>query len=98
MKTAIDNEGNEVEISDDTTVRTSGGIHYLLTPTEQAEYDAKNAEWAAGKTARTASAKISELEDQVSNRRMREAVADTEDPVNWLADQELLIATERAKL
>lgn len=45
MKTVIDLEGNEIEVSDDTVVRTGkGGVHYLLTPDEQAEYDARQTE------------------------------------------------------
>ncbi len=43
MKQAIDNNGNLVEVSDNTIVSTTNGTHYLLTPQEQAEYNAREA-------------------------------------------------------
>jgi len=39
-KLAIDNDGNVVEVSDDTPTKVKDGINYLLTSEEQAEYDA----------------------------------------------------------
>ena len=52
-KIAIDWEGEECLVTIDTVVNTSdkSGVsrHYLLTADEQAEYDAKNAAWEAGK-------------------------------------------------
>lgn len=41
MKKAINLEGFEQLVSDDTLVRTVNGVHYLLTPEQTAEYDAR---------------------------------------------------------
>ena len=49
VKTAIDNNGNEVQVSDDTVVNTINGVFYLLTPEEQAAYDANMAEYELNK-------------------------------------------------
>lgn len=48
MKTAIDNNGNILEVEDNVPVKTINGTHYLLTPEEEAEMAAKEAAWAAG--------------------------------------------------
>lgn len=48
MKTVIDLDGNEAEVSDDTTVDTIDGIHYLLSEARQAEEEAKIAAWEDG--------------------------------------------------
>jgi hypothetical protein len=47
-KLAINNHGQQVEVSDDTPVKTVNGVHYLHTEPEQLELDARNAEWEAG--------------------------------------------------
>lgn len=47
MKTAINNDGIEVQVSDDTPVNTTNGIHYLLTPVEEIEISIKEQEWAS---------------------------------------------------
>jgi len=41
---------------------------------------------------------IKRLEGEITPRRMREALLNTEFPEGWIASQEVLIATERAKL
>lgn len=52
MKTAIDNNGIETEVSNDTAVKTIDGVHYLLTPEDKAEIATKEVEWKAGETQR----------------------------------------------
>ena len=37
MKTVIDLQGNEIEVSEDTPVRTKNGVHYLLNDADKAE-------------------------------------------------------------
>ena len=46
----------------------------------------------------TTKQKIEQLEMAVSNRRIRDALAGDADALKFIADQEALIATERAKL
>lgn len=41
---------------------------------------------------------ITALEAQVTNRRLRDAILGTEDPANWLSDQEAAIAALRAQI
>jgi len=71
-----------------------GSVTVALTKEEN---DARDLEEQAEKDAETthnALKEISELEGQVTQRRLREAHADS----TWLDAQEALIATERAKL
>ena len=46
----------------------------------------------------TTKQKIEQLEIAVTNRRIRDALAGNADALKFIADQEVLIATERAKL
>lgn len=48
MKKVIDLNGNEIEVSIDTPVKTKNGVHYLLTQADQEEVAAREAEWNAG--------------------------------------------------
>lgn len=41
MKNAINNNGIEVQVSNDTVVNLVNGINYLLTPEEQQDYNAR---------------------------------------------------------
>ena len=65
-----------------------------MTQAEHDERDVAQAAFDATLPQRTALAEIHRLESQVTNRRLREAYADS----TWLDAQEALIATERAKL
>lgn len=70
------------------------GVEVALTSDEETARDAEEKAWADGATKRNAFAEIQRLESQVTQRRLREAYADS----TWLDAQEALIATERAKL
>lgn len=94
MKTAIDNNGVEVQVSDDTTVNTINGIHYLLTSAEQIALDAKNAAWAVGVKNRNLLAQIAALEATQTPRRQREALTDS----TWMKNLDAQIAALRAQL
>jgi hypothetical protein len=72
----------------------AGSITVELTKEENDARDLEEQEWVDGETTRNALKEISELEGQVTQRRLREAHADS----TWLDAQEALIATERAKL
>lgn len=89
MKKAIDNNGNEVEVSDDTPTRYRNGIAYLLTPEEQADFDARNkaAEddfFSDLKKKRKKELKEEEkkrLDDNVSNTEQQQVIVDVLDEV-----------------
>jgi hypothetical protein len=68
-----------------------------FTPEEEAQKDAEEKKWNDVEPIRAATIKIQELEGQITNRRLRDALASDEGK-KWVADQEALIATERAKL
>jgi hypothetical protein len=72
----------------------AGSITVELTKEQNDARDLEEQEWADGATTRNALAEIQRLEGQVTNRRLRDAYADS----TWLDAQEALIATERAKL
>ena len=74
--------------------RKENGVSIPLTAEEETARDAEEQEWADSETTRNALAEIQRLEGQVTNRRLREAYADS----TWLDAQEALIATERNKL
>jgi len=59
---------------------------------------AEEQEWADNATSRNALKVISDLEAEITSRRIREHALGIENPANWLADQEILIAAERVKL
>lgn len=48
MKTAIDNNGFKVEVSDDTVIKNIDGVNYLLNDNDLAEIAEREAEWEAG--------------------------------------------------
>lgn len=85
-----------VEVDDNVQVRTENGVHYLLTQAEKDEFTNRN----SGQVNRAAQSlvklKIEELESQITNRRLREAILGIDN--GWLANQESLIAAERVKL
>jgi hypothetical protein len=74
--------------------RKENGVSIPLTAEEETQKNAEEKTWADGATKRNALAEIQRLEGQVTNRRLREAYADS----TWIDAQEALIATERAKL
>lgn len=45
MKEVIDFEGKKISVSLDTPVKTINGVHYLLTPEDEAEIDARTTAW-----------------------------------------------------
>ncbi len=96
MKTAIDNNGIEIQVSDDTPVNTTSGIHYLLTPEEETQEQIKKTEWESKSIRRSGLAEISRLEGLQTPRRIREAILNNDN--GWLAALELLIEAERDKL
>ena len=70
------------------------GVEVALTIEEETARNQEEKSFADGATQRNILGAIHRLESQVTNRRLREAYADS----TWLDAQEALIATERAKL
>ena len=69
-------------------------------PFTQAEEDAQDVQekaWADGASVRNARDEIERLENTITNRRLRDALASDEGKV-WVAEVEAKIATERRKL
>lgn len=56
MKIAIDNNGIETEVSDDTEVKSIDGIYYLLTDVDRTEIAAREAQYIAQTSARSLAA------------------------------------------
>ena len=80
---------------------TSDGEDTVITETEVTSTQKKRAMTAgviASRDSDTALAEINRLEAEMTPRRMREHVLGIEDPVNWLADQDALIAAQRGLL
>jgi hypothetical protein len=77
-----------------TRIVRENGSDREMTLEEETARNAEEQEWTDGATKRNALAEIQRLEGQVTQRRLREAYADS----TWLDAQEALIATERAKL
>lgn len=92
----MDLNGNEIQVSNDTPVRTVNGVHYLLTKKERDESAVKTAAWEAETTKRNALAEIRRLESQVTPRRLCEAILGIDN--GWLAQQNDLIVAERKKI
>jgi hypothetical protein len=65
-----------------------------FTAAEEAEQDAVEAAWEADAIPRAAKAEIERLESEVTQRRLRDAYADS----TWMDAQEAKIAVEREKL
>ncbi|MEE9510297.1 MAG: hypothetical protein V3V81_07365 [Candidatus Bathyarchaeia archaeon] len=104
MKTVQDKDGNIIEVADDTPCHAGKNralpIMYDTVKdanifTEMAERDAKYSADAPKRATQNIKNKINDLEAQITPRRLREAVLGN---VEWLANQEALILTERAKL
>jgi len=68
-----------------------------LTAEENTQRDAEEAEWTAGAAVRAASAEISNLEGQITPRRVRDSLL-TVGGKSWLQAKEDAIAIERLKL
>jgi hypothetical protein len=102
MKTVQDKDGNEVQVPNNTMCKAgrNGGLPQLYTTEElaviEAELAAREEAWNAESVSRNAKAKIMQLEAEITNRRLREAILGTDN--GWLVKQESLIAIERAKL
>ena len=73
------------------------GEKVMFTQGEEDQRDAVEKAWADGAVRREAMDKISDLENAITPRRMRDSVP-TVDGKTWLEDQEKLIAVERGKL
>lgn len=52
MKIAINNQGIEVEVPNNTAVKTINGINYLLNLEDKAQLISKEIEWEAGSSLR----------------------------------------------
>ena len=52
MKKAIDFNGNEISVTNNTPVNTIDGVHYLLTTQQEQEAEDKRVAWEAGANAR----------------------------------------------
>ncbi len=75
------------------TISGKGKVQF--TDEEQTEWEADQAINLASKHSRDAEKQIVRIEAQVTNRRLRDAVAGTENPKGWLSNQEALIAVQR---
>jgi len=101
-KQVQDKDGNvsTVPINTPCKAAKNGGLPTLYTTEEAAVIDPQqaidSAAWDADAIPRNAKKEIARLEGEITQRRVREAVLGTDN--GWLADQEVLIATERAKL
>lgn len=104
MKTVKDKDGNTIEVPDNTPCHAGedGALPIMLDATldaqvfaEIAERKAKHLADAPKRAKQNIKNKINDLEAQTTPRRLREAVLGN---VEWLANQEALIVTERAKL
>lgn len=60
-KDAIDNTGKKVKVDFDTPVKTKNGVHYLLSPAEQAEFDARIAQYQSEAPNRAKRIKLDQL-------------------------------------
>lgn len=89
VKKAIDNNGNEVEVADDTPVDNRNGVDYLLSATEQAKYDqdlqsSEDDFFSDLKKKRKKELKEEEkkrLDDNVSNTEQQQVIVDVLDEV-----------------
>lgn len=102
MKEVQDRNGNirQVPINTPCHAGINGALPVMLDEVLDAaifaEVEARNIAWEAGRAKRDALNEITRLENQITERRKREAILGTDN--GWLANQESLIAIERAKL
>ena len=68
-----------------------------FTTQEETARDAEEKKWADGEVVRNATAEICRLEETITPRRLRDALANDEGKA-WVAAVEAKIATERGKL
>jgi hypothetical protein len=73
------------------------GVNIEMSDEEHAARVAEEKAYADGAVKREALREISNLENAITRRRMRDSIL-TEDGKKWLDDQEKLIAVERGKL
>jgi hypothetical protein len=74
-----------------------GGVRITLTEAEETIRDTEEKAWSDGAVKREAMEEIERLENTITARRLREALA-TVDGKTWVAAVETLIAVERGKL
>jgi len=96
MKKVINTSGIQIEVDASVTTKMIDGVHYLLTPEEEAQEVIKSVEWQAGEVKRKALQEMERLEAEITPRRYREKILGIGN--GWLARQDALIAAERAKL
>ena len=102
MKTVQDMDGNIIEVMDSTPCHAGidGSLPTLYTKEEfiviSTQQDIDKAAQDIKAPRRNVIAEIARLEGQVTQRRIREAIAGTDS--GWLVAQEALLAIERAKL
>ena len=102
MKTVLDLDGHEVEVSKDTICHAgiNGSLPTLYSPEELVTIEVDLAERAAIVAAeaptKAAQEEINRLERQITLRRIREALLGTGNV--WMVAQEALIEIERNKL
>ena len=74
-----------------------GGARVALTEAEEIVRDTEEKAWSDGAVKREAKEEIKRLEESITNRRLRDALA-SDDGKTWVAAVETLIAVERGKL
>lgn len=103
-KQVIGLDGNEATVANDTPCHAgkNGSLPRLYTVEELVVIDTAQAiaktEMDNAKPVRDAHREIARLEAKITPRRLRMAIAGTEETEGWLAAQEALIATQRSKL
>ena len=75
--------------------RIERGKQIAFSEAEEIARDAEEKAWADGKATRDIKKTIKELEDEITPRRIREAILGTDS--DWLKNKEAEIATERGK-
>ena len=74
-----------------------GGARVALTEAEEIVRDTEEKAWSDGAVKREAKEEINPLEESITNRRLRDALA-SDDGKTWVAAVETLIRVERGKL
>jgi len=74
-----------------------GGSRVALTEAEEIIRDAEEKAWEDGQPRRVVMEEIKRLENTITARRLRDALA-SDDGKTWVASVEALIAVERDKL
>ena len=106
MKIVQDKDGNVIEVKDDTPCHAgiNGALPIMLDKTldadifaEMAESEARYKADAPKRVRQKTKKDIVTLEAQITSRRLRDAILNTNGKI-WLIEQDALIEAERAKL